>query len=48
MLRDQWLLVRLQSQDGLSGWGEITGSCDDSAVAQVIGILDDIYSKKTG
>lgn len=36
MLRDQWLLVRLQSQDGLSGWGEITGSCDDSAVGQFI------------
>ena len=30
-------------------WGaRIVHHCDDSAVAQVIGILDDIYSKKTG
>lgn len=30
-------------------WGaRIVNHCDDSAVAQVIGILDDIYSKKTG
>lgn len=46
MLRDQWLLVRLQSQDGLSGWGEITGSCDDSAVASLLSDLTESLSGK--
>ncbi len=44
--RDQWLLLRLRTVEGLCGWGEITGSCDDGAVAALLAGLEEPLRQK--
>lgn len=34
--REQWTVLRLRTEEGICGWGEITGSCDDDAVAALL------------
>ncbi len=33
---DEWLLVKLVTDEGLCGWGEVTGSCDDNGLAAIL------------
>ncbi len=33
---DEWLLVKVETDEGISGWGEVTGSCDDNGVAAML------------
>lgn len=36
LFTDQWMLVEVETDEGISGWGEITGSCDDMGTARVL------------
>lgn len=42
---DQWMLVEAETDEGYSGWGEVTGSCDDLGLA---GILQETGSQMIG
>lgn len=33
---DQWMLVEVETDEGISGWGEVTGSCDDLGLAGIL------------
>lgn len=33
---DCWLMIRIDTDEGLQGWGEITGSCDDNGTAGLL------------
>jgi len=33
---DQWMLVEVETDEGISGWGEVTGSCDDQGLAGIL------------
>lgn len=33
---DQWMIVTIDTDEGITGWGEVTGSCDDEGLAGIL------------
>lgn len=42
---DEWMMVVIETDQGITGWGEVTGSCDDDGLA---GILEETRKQLIG
>lgn len=42
---DSWMLLKIETDQGIEGWGDVTGSCDDDGLA---GIMQDVREMLIG